>query len=121
MTAVVWLGVLAGGGLGAVLRFLVDGAVGARLGKSFPFGTMVVNLTGTIVLGLLTGLALPHDISLIVATGAVGSYTTFSTWMLESQRSAEERQYRYAIFNVIVSLIVGLAAAGLGRWAGLLL
>jgi len=120
MIALVWIGVLVGGGVGATLRFLVDGAVAARAGKAFPFGTLVVNLSGAIVLGLLAGLALPHDISMVVGTGVVGSYTTFSTWMLESQRLAEERQNRYATINVVVSLVLGLAAAALGRWVGLL-
>ena len=118
MSVLVWAGVLVGGGIGATLRFLVDGAVAARAGKAFPFGTVVVNLSGAVVLGLLSGLALPHDISLIVGTGTIGSYTTFSTWMLESQRLAEERQNRDAAVNVVVSLVAGLAAAALGRWLG---
>jgi CrcB protein len=121
VTALVWLGVLVGGGLGASLRFLVDGAVARRTGTSFPFGTLVVNLSGSVVLGLLSGLALPQDISLIVGTGVVGSYTTFSTWMLESQRLAEERQNRYAAANIVLSLVAGLAAAALGRWLGTVL
>lgn len=120
MIVVVWLGVLVGGGVGATLRFLADGAVAGRVGKTFPLGTLVVNLSGAVILGLLSGLALPHGISLIVATGTVGSYTTFSTWMLESQRLGEERQNRYAAVNVVASLIIGLAAAALGRWVGLL-
>lgn len=118
MIVLVWVGVLVGGGVGSTLRFLVDGAVAARAGKAFPFGTLVVNLTGAIVLGLLSGLALPHDVSLVVGTGVIGSYTTFSTWMLESQRLAEERQNRYAAINVVLSLVLGLAAAALGRWIG---
>lgn len=120
MIVLVWLGVLVGGGVGATLRFLVDGAVGRRAGRGFPFGTLAVNLSGAVILGVLSGLALPHDLSLIVATGTVGSYTTFSTWMLESQRLAEERQNRYAAVNVVASLVLGLAAAALGRWIGLL-
>lgn len=119
MIALVWVGVLVGGGAGAVLRFLVDGAVSRRSGGPFPWGTLVVNLSGAVVLGLLSGLALPHDVSLIVATGTVGSYTTFSTWMLETQRLAEERQNRYAVANAVAALVLGLAAAALGRWLGL--
>ena len=121
MIALVWAGVLVGGGLGATLRFLVDGAVARRTGKAFPYGTLVVNLSGAIVLGMLSGLALPHDVSLIVGTGVVGSYTTFSTWMLETQRLAEERQKRFAAANIVVSLVLGLSAAALGRWLGGLL
>lgn len=119
MTVLVWLGVLVGGGTGATLRFLVDGAVARRIGSPFPFGTLVVNLSGAVLLGLFAGLALPHDVSLIVGTGTVGSYTTFSTWMLETQRLAEERQVRYAAVNVVASVALGVAAAALGRWIGL--
>lgn len=119
MIVVAWLGALVGGGVGATLRFLVDGAVARRAGSRFPFGTMAVNLSGAVLLGLLSGLALPHEIALVVSTGTVGSYTTFSTWMLETQRLAEERQGRYAALNVVASVVLGLAAAALGRWIGL--
>jgi CrcB protein len=116
VTALAWVGTLAAGGVGAVLRFLIDGAVGRRTGTAFPFGTLAVNLSGAVLLGLLSGLLLPADVALIVSTGAVGSYTTFSTWMLETQRLAEERQTRYAAANLLSSMVLGLAAAALGRW-----
>ena len=70
------------------------------------------------ILGLLTGLALSHDAALLAGTAAVGSYTTFSTWMLETQRLTEERQYGAAIANIAVSLVLGVAAAALGRLIG---
>ncbi len=70
-------------------------------GRDFPYGTLVVNLSGAVVLGLLTGLALGHDAALLAGTAAVGSYTTFSTWMLETQRLTEERQYRRAVANIV--------------------
>ncbi len=119
MIALSWFGALLAGGVGATLRFLIDGAVARRAGSSFPFGTMVVNISGAVLLGLLSGLALPYDLALVVGTGAIGSYTTFSTWMLETQRLAEERQNLYAAANVLLTLILGLAAAGFGRWIGL--
>ena len=87
MNALVWAGVVVIGGFGSVLRFVVDGAVGTRLGRA-----------------------------LLAGTAAVGSYTTFSTWMFETQRLTEERQNRSAAINVIVSLVLGVAAAALGRW-----
>ena len=118
MNALVWAGVVLIGGCGSVLRFVVDGAVGARLGKGFPFGTLVVNLSGAMILGLITGLALGSSQALLAGTAAVGSYTTFSTWMLETQRLTEERQNRWAALNVIVSLLLGVTGAALGRLIG---
>ena len=114
----VWSAVVLIGGCGSLLRFVVDGAVGTWLGRDFPFGTLVVNLSGAIVLGLLTGLVLDADASLLAGTAAVGSYTTFSTWLFETQRLDEERQHRSAFINVVVSLVLGVAAAALGRWIG---
>ena len=118
MTALVWAGVVLIGGAGSVLRFLVDGAVSSRAGRTFPYGTLVVNLSGALVLGLLTGLALSGDQALLAGTAAVGSYTTFSTWMLETQRLTEERQVRSAGLNVIGSLVLGVAAAAVGQAIG---
>jgi CrcB protein len=118
VSVLVWTGVVVIGGLGSVLRFLVDGAVGSRLGRDFPFGTLVVNISGAMILGLLAGLALSADAALLAGTGAVGSYTTFSTWMLETQRLAEEREVRAAAVNVIASLALGIVAAAAGRAIG---
>lgn len=119
MNVLLWFGVVLVGGCGAVLRLVVDGAVGARLGREFPYGTLVVNVSGALILGLLTGLALGDDEALLAGTAAVGSYTTFSTWMFETQRLDEERQHRAAGGNVAVSLMLGVAAAALGRWIGM--
>jgi fluoride exporter len=118
MNGLLWIAVMLIGGCGSVLRLVLDGAVGTRLGRAFPYGTMVVNLSGAVVLGLLTGLALGDDEALLAGTAAVGSYTTFSTWMLETQRLDEERQHSSAAANLVVSLVLGVAAAALGRWIG---
>ena len=113
--------VLIGGGAGAIARFLVDGAVESeRLGE-FPWGTLVVNLTGTVALGLLVGLAAPHRTMELVGTATIGSYTTFSTWMLETHRPAEEGELRLAWLNIGVGLVAGFAAVLLGRELGRLL
>jgi CrcB protein len=117
MNVLVWAGVVVIGGAGAVVRFLADGIVSAA-GRDFPFGTLAVNLSGAALLGLLTGLALGGDAALLAGTAAVGSYTTFSTWMLETQRLAEERQHWKVLLNVTVSLVLGVAAAALGRLIG---
>jgi CrcB protein len=116
MSVLVWTAVMLIGGAGSVLRFLVDGVVSSAAGRAFPFGTMAINISGAVILGLLTGLALSHDQALLAGTAAVGSYTTFSTWMLETQRMAEERQHGKVIANIAVSLVLG--AAALGRLIG---
>ena len=117
-SALVWVGVFGCGGVGAVLRFLVDGAVTRRFGRSFPIGTFVVNVSGSFVLGLLDGIVLPPRAALLVGTGVIGSYTTFSTWMFETQRLGEERQGDVALANLGLSLAAGVVAAGLGLWLG---
>jgi fluoride exporter len=118
MSVLVWAAVVLIGGAGSVVRFLADGLVSSAAGRDFPFGTLVVNLSGAVILGLLTGLALGGDQALLAGTAAVGSYTTFSTWILETQRLAEERQHRKVIANIAVSLVLGIAAAALGRLIG---
>jgi CrcB protein len=113
-----WCAVAAVGGCGAVARFLIDGAIGARLRRSFPFGTLAINLSGALLLGLLTGLRLTPDGLLVAGTAAIGSYTTFSTWMLESQRLTEDGEVRGAALNLLGSLVLGAALAALGRLIG---
>lgn len=116
-----WVGVLVAGGIGSVLRFLVDGAVARRVVRSFPFGTLTVNISGALLLGLVGGLALSRHAALLADTAFIGSYTTFSTWMLETQRLGEERQVWTAVSNLVVSIVLGMAAALLGQSiAGLL-
>lgn len=118
MTLLVWVGVVLIGGGGSVLRFLVDGAIASRTGRSFPYGTLVVNFSGAVLLGLVTGLVLNRDGALLAGTAAVGSYTTFSTWMFETQRLAEDRQVPGLAANVVVSLVAGVVAAALGKMIG---
>lgn len=112
------VGVLISGGLGGMLRFLVDGAVGRRVNHSFPFGTLTVNVSAAALMGLVTGLAFGLSDH---ALAAIGGYSTFSTWMLESQRLEEERQRNYAIANIVISMALGLAAALLGQWVAAML
>jgi CrcB protein len=104
------------GGIGSVTRFLVDRAVARRAARPFPFGTLTVNISGATLLGFLGGLALSKDAALLTGTAFVGAYTTFSTWMLETQRLGEERQMRPAVANIVVSVVLGVAAAVLGQW-----
>ena len=85
---------------------------------SFPYGTLVVNLSGVLLLGFLSGLALSPHLALLAGTAFVGSYTTFSTWMLETQRLSEERQVVSAFANIAVSVVLGLTAAWIGQSIG---
>jgi fluoride exporter len=118
MIVAVWVGVVLLGGLGAMSRFLLDRAVTKRVGRPFPLGTLAVNLSGAMLLGFFAGLALSPHVALMAGTGFVGSYTTFSTWMLETQRLSEERQVVAAFANIAVSVALGLAAAWLGQSIG---
>ena len=118
MTAPEWVLVALVGGTAAIARFLLDGSVSARVASRFPVGTFVVNISGALVLGLLTGLALSGPALVIAGTATIGSYTTFSTWMLETQRLAEEAELPTAALNLALSLLAGVAAAALGRLIG---
>jgi len=118
MTVLVWTGVVLVGGIGSVLRFVIDRAVARRAARPFPFGTLAVNISGAALLGFLGGLALSKEAALLAGTAFVGAYTTFSTWMLETHRLSEEHQMRSALGNVVVSVALGMAAALLGQWVG---
>jgi CrcB protein len=109
------------GGAGAILRFLLDGAIAGRLGRAFPFGTLGVNVSGSLALGLVAGAALGDDGSRLVATGLIGAFTTFSTWAFESHRLAEDGQGRLGALNFALSLAAGIAAVWAGREIGGLL
>jgi CrcB protein len=115
---VLWLGVGALGGVGAIARFLLDALVSSNTSWRFPLGTLVVNLSGALVLGLLVGLAVSGNAYLLAGTAVIGSYTTFSTWMLESHRLAEDGQRRLVWANIALSLALGLGAAVVGRLLG---
>ncbi|MDA8068234.1 MAG: fluoride efflux transporter CrcB [Actinomycetota bacterium] len=118
MTLWLWLAVAAVGGGGAISRFVADALVSGRVGHDFPVGTLAINLTGALVLGLLTGLGARGDLLLLAGTAAIGSYTTFSTWMLESHRLAEDGEARPALLNILVSLLAGFGAAFIGYTIG---
>ncbi|HUA03210.1 MAG TPA: fluoride efflux transporter CrcB [Solirubrobacteraceae bacterium] len=118
MSLGVWIGVGLLGGVGALLRFFVDGLVAARVTRDFPLGTFVVNMTGAAILGLLVGLGVTGNGLLLAGTATLGSYTTFSTWMLESQRLVEDGEVAVGAGNVLLGLAVGLGAVALGRFIG---
>ncbi len=118
MSPGIWAGVAVLGGLGATARFLIDSLVSARATDRLPLGTFVVNVTGSLLLGLLAGLAVGGNLLVLAGAATLGSYTTFSTWMLETQQLAEDTRVLAAIVNILLSLAAGLAAAALGRAIG---
>jgi fluoride exporter len=118
MSVWTWLGVAVLGGVGAGGRFLLDALVSSLGGGQLPLGTFVVNVSGSLVLGLLSGLALSGSALVLAGTATLGSFTTFSTWMLETQRLAEDARLRIVLVNVLFSVIAGVAAVALGRTIG---
>jgi len=118
MTRSSWIPFLVAAGLGAPARYLVDGWVQDHTSGAFPWGTFVVNVTGCLMLGLLTGLGLYHGLGThvrtVLGTGGVGAYTTFSTFTFETVRLAEEGAVDEALRNAGASFVVGLAAASVG-------
>ncbi len=118
MTVPVAIGVALVGGLGAVLRVVVTAAVSAREGHRLPWGTLVVNLTGAFALGLLAGAGVSGTAFELAGTGLLGGYTTFSTWMAETDRLAAEGHRDRSAAYVALSLAAGLAVAALGHALG---
>jgi CrcB protein len=121
VTVLVVAGVGLLGGAGAVARFLLDGAVASRVASAFPFGTLAVNLSGALALGVLHGAGVGGDAMRLVGTGLLGAYTTFSTWALEAHRLGEAGRVRLGAANVLVSLALGLACVWLGDRLGAVL
>jgi CrcB protein len=118
MSVWVWVCVAVLGGVGAIARFVLDRAIGARVASSFPVGTFAINVSGALALGLLAGLAVSGTTLVLAGTATLGSYTTFSTWMLESHRLAEEVEPRLALANIFLSLVAGVGAAAVGHAIG---
>ena len=113
------------GGVGAALRLMLDGLIRAQIKSTYPVGTTVINLTGSFLLGLLTGLAtsqmVPHQWQLIIGTGLLGGYTTFSTASFETVRLIEDRRYVAAGLNGLGMLLICTTTAATGFAAALLL
>jgi CrcB protein len=118
MSVAGWVAVGLLGGAAAAARFLIDTAFAARSDHPFPRGVLVVNLAGTLLLGLVAGAALEGEALVIVAGGGIGSFTTFSTWMLDSHRLADAGHAHLVWLNLGLSLVAGFAAIVLGHWLG---
>jgi CrcB protein len=118
-----FLVVAAGGLVGAPSRYLLNRAISSRIESDLPWGTFAINVSGSLLLGVLTGLALGKHLPLIdkdfLGTGFCGAYTTFSTFTFETIRLLEDGRILDALANVVVSVAVGLGAAAAGLAIGL--
>ena len=112
-----------GGFFGAMSRYLVDAWVSSLIGKSFPVGTLAVNVSGSFLLGFLFAFILEnvthdHHLSLLIAFGFIGAYTTYSTFMMDSLKLASTGGVSLAVINISASLVFGLFAVYLGASLG---
>lgn len=116
------VGLAIAGAFGAVLRYTCDHLVQRRAGSDFPVGIMVVNLTGSLVLGILVGTGLHTRLSptwvTVIGTGLIGSYTTFSTFTFDTVRLVEDGLRPLSLLNVLLGIAAGLAAAAAGLALG---
>ncbi len=119
-----YLYVALGGALGSVARYWLSGIVASRFGETFPWGTIIVNITGCFVIGLFNTLTLPEgrmaaspDLRTLFMIGICGGYTTFSSFSLQTLTLAEDGEWLYAGGNIIISVVFCM----LGVWLGHLL
>jgi CrcB protein len=118
VTPAAWIAVALLGGGAAAARFLIDATLSARADHPFPLGVLAINVAGTLALGLVAGAALHGQALVVVAGGGIGSFTTFSTWVLDSHRLAEAGHSHLVWLNLGLSLLAGFAAIALGHWVG---
>jgi CrcB protein len=122
MTALIFLVLVLAGGLGAVARFVVDGLVRSRLKTTFPWATTIINVSGSLVLGLLTGLTFmrlePTDLSVIIGAGFLSGYTTFSTASYETVQLIKHGRFGASFISGVVMLVLSVAAALIGLGVG---
>ncbi|MFW0792426.1 fluoride efflux transporter CrcB [Gordonia sp. CPCC 205515] len=118
------IAVMVAGALGALGRFIVDGLVKSRRASTFPAATLVINIGGSLLLGVIAGLvmfhAVPADVKAVVGTGFCGGYTTFSTASFETVRLAQQRRSWLALTYAMASVLGSVAACALGlvlAWA----
>lgn len=125
MSLLMFLAVSLAGGVGASLRFVLDGIIRTRFDGPIPKGTILINISGSFLLGLITGFVasniLPDTWLPILGTGFLGGYTTFSTTSVESARLVMAGEWRASVLSGAATLIGSVGAAGLGLWlAGLM-
>ena len=116
-----WVGVALLGGVGACARFGVDLLISERQRGDLPLGILVVNLSGAFTLGVIAGAVADGDALRLLATGLLGSYTTFSTWTFQSRALAADGAPGAALANVVLSAALGLIAVWVGMELGAVL
>lgn len=106
------------GAVGAVARYTIDAVFRRRYATTFPWPTVLINVTGSLLLGVLTGLLLHHHTGkntvLLIGTGFCGGYTTFSTAMFETVRLIQQSAWRLVVANVVATVVLTSAAAAVG-------
>ena len=112
-----------GGFMGAVARFWLGGYIGQRMGTKFPYGTFVINCSGSFIIGLIVTLLAERshwnpNLRYLIPIGFVGAYTTFSTFEFETLRAFQDGQILIAALNVTLSVLIGFIAVWLGVIAG---
>ena len=123
METYIWVAV--GGAIGTVGRYWLSGVVAALIGETFPWGTLVINVTGSFVIGLFASVTAPQGRLMVPSLGRqffmigiCGGYTTFSSFSLQTLNLAREGQWAYATLNVVLSVLLCLAGVWLGSMAG---
>ncbi len=124
-TAYLWVAI--GGALGSVGRFWLNGIMSGKFGETFPWGTLVVNVTGSFVIGIIAALAIPEGrmdsqsrafATQFLMIGICGGYTTFSSFSLQTLNLLRDREWLYACGNVILSVVLCMIAVWLGYLLG---
>lgn len=126
MTPLLFTGLCLAGGIGAGCRFVLDGVIRTKLletrGANFPWATLIINATGSLLLGLLTGMVssgvLPEEWQLVAGVGFLGGYTTFSTASVETIDLFRQKRPRAGLLYGIGVLCITVALAGVGLWLG---
>jgi fluoride exporter len=117
---VTWVFVVLAGALGSACRYVIDQMVTARFGGRLPWGTLIVNVSGSFAAGIVGGLAttrfVPAELILVIVGGFLGAYTTFSTAMFETLQLWERGRRRASMLNLAAPLALATAAAALGWW-----
>src|SRR6516162_4339336 len=125
MMAYLWVAI--GGALGSVGRFWLNGMVSRSFGETFPWGTMVINVTGSFAIGVVAALAMPEGrldtpsrafVTQFLMIGICGGYTTFSSFSLQTLNLLRDREWLYAGGNIVLSVLLCLIAVALGYWGG---